>query len=206
MKERPILFSGEMVRAIREGRKTQTRRIVKPQPSQDAIDLYVGSIIAHDMECSETGGYLGFGFQDDEELWRCPYGQPGDRLWVREAFAIDKEDGFILYRSDNNDETKNWDQQRIESGLAKYNWRPSIHMPRQASRTTLEIINIRVERVQDISEKDAIAEGVEPILVPPDGGSMPYVQGFRALLESIYGPGSWGANPYVWVIEFKVVE
>ncbi len=85
-------------------------------------------------------------------------------------------------------------------------WRPSIHMPRAASRITLEITGVRVEKLQEISEADAMAEGATPVLVPPDGGSAPHVEGFRVLWESINGAGSWDANPWVWVLEFRRLE
>lgn len=141
MKERPILFSGEMVRAILEGRKTQTRRVIKPQPDSARNSVFVKS---------------GFETKHGYEI-KCPYGQPGDRLWVRETWGLwdtDPKDGperaKIFYRAT--------DENRRD--LRYQRWRPSIHMPRWASRINLEITNIRIERVQDITEEDAKAEGL----------------------------------------------
>ena len=164
MKERPILFSAPMVRAILSGAKTQTRRIIKPQPIDSADD--------------PIGAYT----VDGGRSWRCPHGRPGDRLWVREAFIHEPAD---------------------------YCWKPSIHMPRWASRITLEITDVRVERLQDISEADAVAEGCEPIrpelvqdgMIVRQGRSA--VEEFRLVWEQIHGGGSWEKNPWVWVIKFK---
>lgn len=187
MKERPILFSGAMVRALLAGTKTQTRRIVK------------------------------HGTPDD---WNaCPYGSIGGRLWVRETWARDSEDGALFYRADvgTGNEADDW-QHNIDVGASGYRWRPSIHMPRAASRITLEITAVRVERLQDISEEDAIAEGVEAI--PSTGENCgpnrfsvncgwlflnsPTAAGAYAMLwEQINGAGSWDANPWVWVVEFN---
>lgn len=192
-RERPILFSAPMVRAILDDTKTQTRRVVKPRK-----DRYIG--------CELAPGELA-GEVNNGEFANCPYGRPGDRLWVRETWAYDDEDGEILYRADDIDATRNWDQQKHESGLSKYKWRPSIFMPRVASRITLEITEVRVERLNSISEADAIAEGL--IRAPygwwsgREGSSSPTPQGAYALLwQDINGPESWSANPWVWVIEF----
>lgn len=192
MKERPILFSAPMVQAILAGTKTQTRRIVKPQP---------------DAWC---GGTLCVQFTpDDQRLGRlgkpilCPYGVPGDRLWVRETWAvshvidhlkpreIQKGAGIVYYTATEN-----------TGGMMQ---RPSIFMPRWASRITLEITDVRVERLQEISEEDALAEGAKPYLLPvhPARESLRYVEGFAQLWEQINGPGSWDANPWVWAINFR---
>ena len=176
MKERPILFSGPMVRAILDGRKTQTRRVVKPQP--DWIRPRVSDDgIAH--------GYCGSGPTDGI---KCPYGTVGDRLWVRESWAKSGEVGDATeYRADNPDPIG-----------AK--WRPSIHMPRWASRIDLEITGIRVERLQEISERDAMAEGCEYLTNSVARSN------FVKLWISINGQDSWSANPWVWVIEFKRIK
>ena len=182
MKERPIIFSGPMVRAILDGRKTQTRRAVKPQP------LWVASpgVPFKTMDADPKGTI------------NCPYGQPGDRLWVRESHYMilqthDGGAGAVEYRADYCDE--------LASGIR---WRPSIHMPRSASRITLEVVSVRVERLDEISEEDAKAEGYksQSIMENPDAGRL----WFRDLWESINGPGSWAKNPFVWVVEFKRVE
>lgn len=183
-RERPILFKGEMVRAILDGRKTQTRRVVKPQPKYGAFNC----------DCD----WDVYWYENDKEIHvRCPYGQPVDRLWVRETWTNADGEKDIRYRA----------EERAICCDALYRWRPSIHMPRWASRITLEITSVRVERLQDISEEDAKAEGVSAMLVPPDGGSWPYAQGFEYLWNSLAKPGStWANNPWVWVIEFKRVE
>lgn len=183
MKERPILFSGEMVRAILEGRKTQTRRVVK-MPPFDSSDETLGSYLIAHMD-------------------GCPYGQVGDRLWVRETWAYCPYRNCFFYRADNFPEDK-------------FKWKPSIHMIRAASRITLEITGIRVERLQDISEEDAIAEGIQknPVqfdtrLNYPAGSSAAGwhnpKNSFRSLWRSINGKDSWELNPCVWVIEFKQI-
>jgi hypothetical protein len=174
IKERPIIFSGEMVRAILDGRKTQTRRIVKPQPVRENINGIP---------------YFSNGFPIDYR--NCPYGQMGDSLWVRETFG---ESGlnrieYKAYPKDGKD------------FRAVMRWKPSIHMPRWASRITLEIVNVRVERLNDISEEDCLKEGVT--YWPHEKERIK--ERFSHLWQSIYGQGSWGQNPWVWVIEFKRV-
>lgn len=206
MKERPILFSAPMVRAILEGRKTQTRRIVKLTDSGRV--KAVGS--ARNWHLDDPNAYLA-----------CPYGQPGDRLWVRETFLEigNLDPGFIVYRADYPECVPDG-LENIPSASA-IKWKPSIHMPRSASRMTLEITNIRVERLNDISEEDAIAEGVDhrecPTYQSPEqlehmirfgsyAWTIDYPGGFKSLWESINGEDSWGANPWVWVIEFERIE
>lgn len=202
MTERPILFSAPMVRAILEGRKTQTRRIVKPQPDIVADSgLVVGVFTPEDQKYGRLGKALS-----------CPYGQPGDRLWVREAFA-----GSIAYER-HGYPLKEWGNKLwyLADGEPRSGqWtrpRPSIHMPRRLSRITLEVTEVRVERLNDISEDDALAEGVEGTSfleeaerMEPATGVMPGRYAFRALWESIHGPGSWDANPWVWVVGFRRV-
>lgn len=196
MKERPILFSAPMVRAILEGQKTQTRRIYKNRKHPD-------------FGCDMAGCEL---VREQQHFIDriCPYGQPGDRLWVREAWQGDKHDfdaGIMpLYRATD---------ERTEAG-----WRPSIHMPRWASRILLEVTAVRVERLQAISEADAIAEGIESVrnegkywrdYSNPAGRdcesmtAVTPVESYRTLWESINGQGSWAANPWVWVVEFNKV-
>lgn len=204
MKERPILFSAPMVRAVLNGSKTQTRRIVKMKQSDWCKEIkgecwHPNDIAEWRMQEGRWFGLMGWytlAFTD------YPYGQPGDRMWVRETWARDDEDGLMVYRSSRNEDTLNWECQRHESGHPRFNWKSSIHMPRWASRILLEIVNVRVERLQDISEADAIAEGV--------GGNASItpcysIERYRAIWESINGAGSWDVNPWVWVIEFKVV-
>ena len=175
MSEKPILFSAQMVRAILEGRKTQTRRVIKPQPE---ADLDPSTVVA----AWDTG------FIDE----KCPYGETGDHLWIRENFWKDKDTGKCLgYCAD--DEGKYANNKTVKKT-------PSIHIPRVASRITLEITAIRVERLQDISEEDALAEGIQVW-----ESELPTEQ-FKDLWVSINGEQSWDKNPFVWVIEFKVLE
>lgn len=191
MKERPILFSGAMVRAILDGRKTQTRRIVKPQP-----DIVHGDIVARHTPDDMRLGRLG-------AVMQCPYGQPGDRLWVRETWAqpAASDPGPTIYRADY--------PACVPAGFENIppeeaiTWKPSIHMPRAACRLVLEVTGVHVERLQFITEADAAAEGAEPILVPPDGGSCPHYEGFRELWGRINGAAAWEQNPWVWVVEFR---
>ena len=179
MKERSIIFSGPMVRAILEGRKTQTRRVVKPQPPEDAI-----------LTVDDFGRCL---LGSAHSFWnyvKCPYGAPKNRLWVRETFALESPT-CAVYQADQTDKTV------VER------WRPSIHMPRCASRITLEIVSVRVERLQDISEEDALDEGV--FLNSTTHWATEAREAYHRLWESINGPGSWDKNPWVWVIEFKSI-
>lgn len=208
MTERPILFSAPMVRAILSGAKSQTRRLLKPQPLGGAPEL-LQHLVAHGHHRWATDE------PDEDLIWKCPYGQPGDRLWVREAFAIVPRTAYrcsegvqqTLRPDDDHDAAiyrEGWT--RSKGG---FRWRPSIHMPRWASRITLEVTGVRVERLQDISEADAIAEGVN---VHPDHHGKPRdsiyspVQAYRDLWESINGPGSWDANPWVWCVEFRRID
>ena len=213
MKERPILFSGEMVRAILEGRKTQTRRLVMPMPAYP--DAFKG--VRMEFNSSRCGvdiwncsGTL------PAHFWKCPFGKPGDRLWVRETLQLieadDEEwawgyaaDGELISFDRVNDTTL-----PFAEPLQKW---PSIHMPRWASRITLEVVSVKVERLQDISEADAIAEGVDYCSEFNHDeckyGSYGYQCAFERLWDSIYGkkPGcSWIDNPWVWACEFKVVQ
>lgn len=190
MRDRPILFSGSMVRAIRSGTKTQTRRLVKPQPEFDGPES---------LRCAEVALW-----QEAMRTLKSPYGQPGDRLWVREAWSTHacfdhlpprEIKGSFHYLADGH----------IQTGKG----RPSIHMPRWASRITLDITSVRVERLQDISEADAHDEGTAEWAAETvrDGNKWPnIVRAYQGLWESINGPDSWAANPWVWVVEFQPIE
>lgn len=216
MKERQILFSAPMVRAILEGRKTQTRRVVKPIP-QMVTDK---SIVTWDGDAAFLMRLL------DQVGRSCPYGQPGDRLWVRETFfaygrwekRFSDEKGreelnFIdmtmecdrayQYAADNPDVPL----KRGRGPLPGWYRRPSIHMPRQASRILLEITAVRVERLQDISKGDCIAEGAPGGhgVIPGYTYSATPDEHYRHIWQTINGIDSWEANPWVWVIEFKRV-
>ena len=202
MKEHPIIFNGEMVKAILGGCKTVTRRIVKPQPTTDnwpakiTCGLYAPTKI--DRCGDEYPGTDVYGFANENEGWVCPYGVPGDRLWVREAFSVvPLKSGKMgpIYRADGDDEFD-----RIEVGWQfMEKWRPSIHMPRWASRITLEVVSVRVERVQDIDEMDATHEGIEKHI------GIHARHDFSILWDSINAKrgSGWDVNPWVWAIEFK---
>lgn len=198
MTERGMIFNGEMVRAILDGRKTQTRRIIKKcTVGRDEISPFI-----------RVGKFTGCYPDDVPELIRecCPFGVPGDRIWVRETFSTvpdhDEPAGCtaLLYAADGN------------GPYGK--WKPSIHMPRWASRILLEVTDVRVERLNSISEGDACAEGVEFDCMHCDGpfGGCDCTQpdsaeeAFATLWKSIYGKESWQANPWVWVIKFKRIE
>jgi hypothetical protein len=231
MKERSIIFNDEMVRAILEGRKTQTRRpvkLIKADLNEDAAFLHGGSCelaLKHSVQFLSGVAHSWFSCAGYVTLanFACPFGKTGDRLWVRECWQgplftgelpADWRDSkyqspeFCHYRASGDsceffDTDDNWQQR----------WRPSIHMPRWASRINLEITGVRVERLQDISEADTRAEGVE---AHDDDGVIYYGaygrgdarpdMAFQSLWKSIYGTDSWGANPWVWVIEFKQAE
>lgn len=205
MKEKPIIFKGEMVRAILDGRKTQTRRFVRHKyPLAGAPRSW------QPYDCED-----GFGFESEDEFVKCPYGKPGDRLWVRETFHIDKilaDDGsgeFCGYETDVYYRASDEVDPDLDCSFIK--WTPSIHMPRLASRINLEITDIRVERLQDISEEDAKAEGITPF---PDKKFQidcdcwtdgKYKTAFQYFWNEKFGwaPNAWGLNPWVWVISFK---
>lgn len=214
MKERPILFSGPMVRAILEGRKTMTRRVVKPDGAHHLFPFL-------DLPGNQTGEWAWCSSSHVvSKHIHCPYGQVGDRLWVRESFQPLFADGV-----ENHWET-DWKTGKgyaisypATDGIHEYldaddnltdACKPSIHMPRWASRILLEITAVRVERLQDISEADAQAEGapfelgeLERLIL---GAKAKYRSGFCRLWQSINDPGSWDANPWVWVVEFKRVQ
>lgn len=184
-REMPILFSGAMVRAIMENRKTQTRRVVKPQPHDGIVLVRAAPGWAQP-------------YVDDASAYgppvACPYGQPGDRLWVRETFAQwSNRNRVAQYRADVP-----------EDRWHLYTWRPSIFMPRWASRITLEITDVRVECVHDISEADAQAEGMTERTRLP-GVEPLYAMTFAKLWNSINAARgySWESNPWVWAITFK---
>ncbi|EKD4507402.1 hypothetical protein ORP75_004680 [Escherichia coli] len=201
MKERGMIFNDEMVRAILEGRKTQTRRPVKNVRADNCLVIRkptkkCNGVYTHVMDAPEHG--------------LCPFGNVGDHIWVREtfnAFWLDNDviqeikDGVSLaselcdYKADYSDSSK-----------PAEGWTPSIHMPRWASRILLEITDVRVERLHDMSEADAKAEGASPAtykITPPEAV---YRVGFGDIWRGIYGQENWLSNPWVWVIEFKRIQ
>jgi len=202
MKEIPIIFSTEMVKAILDNRKFMTRRVIKPQP------LWVAE------------PYVPFKTPDADPkgIIKCPYGQPGDRLWVRETWCNEWKDpdgwtdGF-LYRADGVEVAD------VDGGLGKSPWRPSIHMPKIAARIWLEVVSVRVERLQDINVDDVIREGLEADnnILNPDPSTHESIKNwnlawaqhvFRELWDKLnakrgYG---WDTNPWLWVVEFRRVQ
>ena len=175
-------MSAPMVRALLNGTKTQTRRVVKrfevragmPEPEMQSL-----------LRC-------------------CPYGAPGDRLWVRETFA--KIDGQTQPWIETDYRATYTHGDRLGDSLGiKKRWTPAIHMPRAASRITLEVTGVRVERLQDISEADAKAEGITAPCYPENGGAS-YALAYRFLWDSINGADAWERNPFVWCVSFRVIE
>ena len=207
MKERPILFNAPMIRAILANTKTQTRRIFKPdRMTWDANGRYT----THAMRGGELSTTGSGPFEPSSWLHYCPYGQPGgDRLYVRETWAAPHAYDHLPPRLIPQDARIHYAATEDRGGLL---WRPSIHMPRWASRITLEITSVRVERLQDISEADAVAEGCKPIrpelvqdgLIVRPGRSA--VEEFRLVWEQIHGGGSWEKNPFVWVVTFRRID
>jgi hypothetical protein len=209
MKERPILFSAPMVRALLDGSKTQTRRVVKPQPewTEPATVWQQGDghsgpgWYAHNEDYPDEGALF----------YRSPYGQPGNRLWVRETWCHQWDD-FTGYQEEKFFYRASTPDVQHVDGAERSPWKPSIHMPRAASRITLEITGVRVERLQHISEADARAEGARNLDVASGRETLdPYsrqgscVAHYKHIWQEINGHGSWDLNPLVWVIEFKKV-
>jgi hypothetical protein len=212
--ERPILFSGPMVRAILAGTKTVTRRVVKPQPDPYVDGHVVASDGSGDVKFTEDMPRGRVALAHGEWI-RCPYGAPSNRLWVRESFSyaddyeLDRElnPGGIFYRATHSE------------GDLSVRWRPSIHMPRGASRITLEVVSVRVERLQEITNADAVAEGIQrpEEITDEEADVWPGVE--RALFNGMNQPRDvfsrlwdrlnakrghcWESNPWVWRVEFR---
>lgn len=215
MKERPILFQGPMVRALLAGTKTQTRRAMRIQPDGETkihVEHFNQTVV--DRYGDEQPGPEVFGawWHDGECGLLCPYGAPGDGLWVRETWAYHvhaqatqhDEDGPWVYAADG--------QPALQMRLCD-RWRPSIHMPRVACRLTLDVTGVRVEQLQDISEQDALAEGIVQL---HDGGyglrdgshyhAIDPRQSYFSLWEAINGVGSVERNDWVWAVAFQRVQ
>lgn len=244
IKERPILFSAPMIPPILADIKTQTRRLIKPVGNDEGfvVQDYGDGFWPYRSEDGESGFYRDRHGYDMEERIKCPYGQPGARLWVRETWGYrcsssTQQSGLFMntigYRADDARQTfgpmpmdgvglpqqreraPDEPHEKWEAYLNRYwrQWRPSIHMPRWASRITLEVTDVKVERLQDISEEDAMAEG---IVNAGDGNGYQLAdtshyagtasESYASLWESINGPGSWDANPWVWCVSFKRLE
>ena len=231
MKERPILFSGSMVRALLERRKTQTRRIFKLKGGTDWIKSIHqdggGNWIAWSTNESNLPEFTKRAYPNGEGM-RCPYGTVGDRLWVREGFGFTAKIPVSSHAQAMRDRfaPPNWMAFRADDPLGNWCWHPSIHMPRWASRITLEITDIRVQRLQEISEEDAVAEGMLPEEVTQQGYDDFQISDAAPIekrLAKILGRGfftgklqfgywwdsinakqaAWGTNPWCWCITFK---
>ncbi|MGR7054160.1 hypothetical protein ACU637_26120 [Klebsiella aerogenes] len=220
MIERGMIFNGEMVRAILDGRKTQTRRIMKIQPEHSGLGL---RRVTDSKNGSDDGKYFwsssdACGLKARSKSFTCPFGVVGDRIWVRETFQgplFDYEQmesyledsskfekpEFCQYAADGKPAPEYYD---ADDNL-RHGWRPSIHMPRWASRILLEITDVRVERLASVSDEDAGKEGY-PADPSPFGGPMDKWLWFRQLWDGIYPEQSFNHNPWVWVIEFKRIE
>lgn len=202
MTERPILFSAEMVRAILDGRKTMTRRVVKPQPKDHHWKYNNSYHLEHKLLASKDILWAKFWHtitenpeRDGIQWSKFPYGQVGDLLWVRETFWLDDGDDQPFYKATE------------PSPQIFTKWKPSIFMPRWASRITLEITNVKAERLQDITEDAANKEGVYIDGTSSNGHIFTAREHFEGLWDFINGKKyPWLANPWVWVIEFQKVE
>ncbi|HHH0020682.1 TPA: hypothetical protein ACPZNJ_004524 [Yersinia enterocolitica] len=220
MNEKPILFNAEMVNAILSGRKTQTRRIMRDQPE----------VIPPEDECGVPGYWIPYNagktmVRNEMMTITCPLGAVGDQLWVRECFRVHSratDVATLVYRAS---ERNSWTEQTRRVPVSDCNrpvspekWTPAIHMPRWASRINLLITGVRVERLNDISDADAMSEGIDAdrlaesqdhydCIADHNMTGRPTAKGyFSSLWQSIYGEENWEANPWVWVIEFERME
>ncbi|MCK4961677.1 MAG: hypothetical protein KAS19_04280, partial [Anaerolineales bacterium] len=211
--------SAPMVRAILDGTKTQTRRVIKPQPD-------------YQIEVEDDGSCVTYNGDKLVQRWQSPYGKVGDQLWVRETFRCNgwaTDLATIFYKANDRNSYTEISEQFPVDGKKKLpvdgRWRPSIHMPRWASRIQLEITDIRVERIKSLTIDDMCAEGIGEMLEDPESIAghgfaeaehysiagvpmmhLPEIYGFAAFWDSINGQGSWDLNPWVWVVEFKRVK
>lgn len=206
-KSRPILFNGDMVRAIVAGNKTMTRRVIKPQPDEDGL--------------TRTADTLTPWYDTSENEYVCPYGKPGKNIWVRENFCPTVTDWCASCEPEPcHCPTANAPLYRADMVNPSKGWKPSIFMPKNISRITLKIKNVRVERLQSISPEDAILEGIETngsqgrpffkeyeVKGPATLWTTRPVFSFQTLWDSINGKGdySWESDPWVWVVEFEPI-
>lgn len=212
MKEKPILLNADMVRAVLDGRKTQTRRIIAPSMRTADVQFELHQQADGSWTPMHTFNEGSFDKTGSERPIKCPFGAVGDRLWVRETFRVHSRATDVATLVYKASEQQSWTQQTHRVPIENCNkpavvdkWTPSIHMPRWASRITLEITGVRVERLASISNEDAGKEGY-PADPAPYGGQMDQWLWFRQLWDGIYPEQSFKVNPWVWVIEFKRVE
>lgn len=216
MADKPIIFSGPMVRALLEGRKTQTRRVLPADPAWPMDESRFETERALRMPLTSVWFRTGPEYPSGSYRVAVRYA-PGDRLYVREAHALVPSSAYrfspgVPYAVNDEDGSQacvyreGWERSKPGTG-----WRPSIHMPRWASRITLTVTEVRVQRLQEISEADAMAEGASPVMtnegVSPTG--MPFSEwswrdGFHTLWNSLHGPDAWDANPWVVAVSFTV--
>ena len=224
IKEHPILFNGAMVRAILDGTKTQTRRVIKLPADAEQVQYWSTPSGRSEPGFAEPGVNYWTTNPSGNHIDPCPYGQPGDRLWVRETFAPCR-----LSRGPDDEYTSVAEPRHIAPHRSKCDlgeqhiaykadgfdafagsWRPNIHMPRWACRILLEVTDVRVQRVQDISEEDAMAEGVRPedVATYPHYSSGAVIGAFAELWDSINAKRGypWESNPWVWAVTFKRIE
>lgn len=239
-KQHPMLFADHLMGPLLDGRKVQTRRPVKPQPPRYINELHGGELskrAPYDLEDPETGAVFGWGFQDDnDDFYKCSW-RVGDLIWARETWNKPEpgplnEGDLIVYRADYLDDPHGADGERSAEGRYR-KWRPSIHMPKWACRCWMEITDVRVERIQSISDDDTEAEGVSahmptcrfwPSPAPSgwkhvldsngysvdgepecDCGGNSWQEIFAASWNSIY-PGTWEENIWVWAMTFRRVD
>jgi hypothetical protein len=212
MKEKPILFRTEMVRALLDGRKTQTRRVIKPQPKTDGLQGVYPDLYNH--EPNRWAFWLPDNRMTEPRIWECPYGQVSDHLWVRETFKYTDFDlrdaGKLPHRCEVEyklNGIRKWVLATTDTQIViPDKWRPSIFMPRWASRITLEITGIKVQRIYEISPQDIEAEGIKQLHFTT-GVCLVSLPQFKLIWDSINGKKyPWSSNPWVWVIEFKKLD
>ena len=188
MEDRPIIFSTPMVQAIQDGRKTQTRRVIKPQPIRSPYWTHY----------ENSGAFYPATLDAEPSVLKCPYGVRGSKLWVRETFTIEASN--IWYKADGTDHDGNVEYPDGFTHVPR--WKPSIHMPKKHARIWLEITGVRVERLQDISDEDVLHEGFK--MTSATIFSLGYTDAFAGLWDSINKKKHpWESNVWVWVVKFR---